>query len=126
MGLALILGLIAIYGIVKLLRSGRRQDAVLPIFLCLPIVVSLTVYKFFGPYFDYLATRHLLGTIALCVILGGWTVSVLEKPNRSLGAWGLVGVIVISTVLGFFRQWPLHQFPTNLGAMGIAVLVAGI
>ena len=126
MGLALILGLIAIYGIVKLLGSSRWQELVLPIFLCLPIVVSLGVYKLFGYYPDHQATRHLLGTIALCVILGGWTVSVLEKPNQSYGAWGLVGIIVISTVLGFFRQWPLHQLPTNLAAMGIAVLVAGI
>ena len=50
----------------------------------------------------------------------------LEKPNQSYGAWALVGVIVISTMLGFFRQWPLHQLPTDLAAMGIAVLVAGI
>jgi hypothetical protein len=119
-----VIGLAAVFGAIRHLRHGRWQALVLPGFVALPLGFSLAIYVLYGYYEGYLAIRHLLGTLALCIILAGWTVAQTAPRGQAYGAWGLVGVAGLSGVLGFVRQWPVHRLPTDLVAACLALAAA--
>ncbi|MBI4553584.1 MAG: glycosyltransferase family 39 protein [Candidatus Latescibacteria bacterium] len=120
-GLSVLIGLSVVYGLVQLLRTRRWREVVLPMFVVFPVVFSLLIYTRFGYYAGPMAIRHLLATIALCVILAGWTVAQMGERGRWYGTWGLVGVTIISSFLGFTRQWPVHRMPTRILSAVLAV-----
>ena len=125
-GVSVLLGLSVVYGVVRVIRNGRWQDLILPGFVCFSMVFPLAIYVMVGYYQGWQAIRHLLGMIALCVVLAGWTVSQLSDRDRRYGTWGLVGLIILSSCVGFLRQWPVHRIPTDIMATGLALAIGVI
>lgn len=124
-GLVGILGCTAVIGFIRQMVRGEWKTLILPAFLALPLLSSLLAYVLFGYYEGAQAYRHLLGTMALFVVLLAWAVSQFGDDVRPYGIWGGVGLIGIATVLGYNRQWPLHLPHTDLAAAALS-LTAGL
>ena len=124
-GLVGVLGCAAVIGFIRQMVRGEWKTLILPTLLALPVLSSLLAYVLFGYYEGAQAYRHLLGTMALFVVLLAWAVSQFGDAVRPYGIWGGVGLIGIAAVLGYNRQWPLHLPHTDLAAAALS-LIAGL
>lgn len=125
-GLVGILGCAAVIGFIWQTVRGEWKTLILPTFLTLPVLSSLLMYVLFGYYEGTQAYRHLLGTMALLVVLLAWAVSKFGDGARPYGIWGGVGLIGIATVLGYNRQWPLHLPTTDLTAAMLSLTAGAV
>jgi len=110
-------GLISLFigvGIIKNIGQAKGRQLILPIFVLLPLCFSLTIYVLYGYYEGAQAIRHLLATLALCIILAGWGAHQLNEPWRKYGLWAILFFIMVDTGLAVWRQWFIHQLHTNL------------
>ena len=109
-------------GIIKNIHQANGHRLILPMFVLLPVCFSLGIYVLYGYYEGAQAIRHLLGTLALCIILAGWGVHQLNEPWRRYGLWGIVLFIIIDAGLGVWRQWFIHQLHTDLLSLFAGIL----
>ncbi|MBM3262974.1 MAG: glycosyltransferase family 39 protein, partial [candidate division Zixibacteria bacterium] len=126
-GLTGIVGCLSIVGFMLCIWRRDTRTILLPLFLVLPILFSVGVYYTFGYYEGPLAIRHLLGTVALGVVLAAWAISLSNEHGQRIGLPFLGVLLVVNIGLGFYRQWPLHLPHTNLlatlGGLGCGLTV---
>ncbi len=123
-GVTGLLSLFVLFGILKNVIRENGRGLILPVFILLPLCFSLGIYALYGYYEGAQAIRHLLGTLALCIILAGWSVHHLNERWRRYGLWGLVLFIVINAGLGVWRQWFIHLPHTDLLSLLAGILTS--
>lgn len=128
MGIGGLISGVSVYGLIKCARQRQWETGLLALFFVFTIVFSLFIYRVYGhDYEGAKATRHLLVTVAFCVVLGGWGVQQLDARARRYGTGALVFMILVAAFLACMRHWPVHRLPTRVLSISLAfVMVTGI